>query len=693
MKKILTILTAIILTNCGGGGGGSEPAPVPTPAPAPSTVSFSADVEEIYIHNTATLTWSSANATSCTASGDWEGSKELTGTEELVLKEAKEYTFGMRCNSSTSSAEQSVNIVAISPYVYDERWSERETHLNTLQEHFKNPVGFNLEKIWFNTLSIPNKKFSTKREDYFIEDENFRGTVGYDTWLNFNEKLYFFSCNWHSSLASEGGLKVFILDNGNVEDFIYKEVEGCTHPFNLKNSDGTYTSVFLGVDEGKLGRVDGEPTSPSYIFKPEDNSFIDMNLRLGAHGPSVFDYEQDGDQDIITNDYGTSVTDGFVSGCPPELILRNDGNEIFKPVEIYLPGQPQSGACIGTQSASAFYDEDSNLNVVYTDFDIKDLQDNEWDINLERNIIVTRNPNTFEVIDVVELPQPYNEVNFTDLEFYGPGAAGRWGLSHDPRSTVIDLDYDGDMDIIVSNQSYWREKNAFPQILINHDGEYVDETDERLFNWNIKVGNFHRWNFVDVNNDGYLDISTSDGCDRFFTDIDGNVLDVPAYLGCERRVAINDGDGHFVEIIGPSQIYQITSTQGEVEEHKVGIVRAIFGMHENKNLFWVYLDGKDWRNGYTPDGEAEIFTVSLEGTLSTGPNGIDPAIVGEPGYNEFYYLLHNESAREAVMSGEYENGLEHYIAVGKEAGLLPNAKSTSAVVVESYNSNPQHTIN
>ena len=135
MKKILTILSAIILTNCGGGGGGSEPAPVPTPAPAPSTVSFSADVEEIYIHNTATLTWSSANATSCTASGDWEGSKELTGTEELGLKEAKEYTFGMRCNSSTSSAEQSVNIVAISPYVYDERWSERETHLNTLQEH------------------------------------------------------------------------------------------------------------------------------------------------------------------------------------------------------------------------------------------------------------------------------------------------------------------------------------------------------------------------------------------------------------------------------------------------------------------------------------------------------------------------------------------------------------------------------
>ena len=33
------------------------------------------------------------------------------------------------------------------------------------------------------------------------------------------------------------------------------------------------------------------------------------------------------------------------------------------------------------------------------------------------------------------------------------------------------------------------------------------------------------------------------------------------------------------------------------------------------------------------------------------------------GYNEFYYLLHNDDARESVIAGEYENGLEHFIAV------------------------------
>ena len=52
---------------------------------------------------------------------------------------------------------------------------------------------------------------------------------------------------------------------------------------------------------------------------------------------------------------------------------------------------------------------------------------------------------------------------------------------------------------------------------------------------------------------------------------------------------------------------------------------------------------------------------------------IDPAERGEPGFNEFYYLLHNNKAKEAVLNRTYENGLEHYIAVGKALGYKINA--------------------
>ena len=685
-KNILfVIISTLVLANCGGGGGGgSEPTPVPTPAPAPSTVSFSVDVEEIYIHNAATLTWSSANASSCTASGDWEGSKDLNGSEELTLRIAKEYSFIMTCSSSTSSAEQSVTVTTISPYAHDPDWPETKNIIEILQPEFDNPIGLNMNEIWFKTLSIPKNKFTTTREDIPLDDvDNYRGDVGFDSWRNHDGKVYLMNCNWVAGKASEGAIKIYIYEDGNFLKQIYKEIEGCNHPFNLLNQDGSYTTIFLGVDEGKIGTTDQAPTAPTYIFDFDTEEFTDINLEIGSHGQGVFDYENDGDQDIISNDFGNDVFSN--ARCGPPFILKNDGQGTFTPVRLSLLGQ-ENVACYGTMSAEAFYENDS-LKVVYTDFDISAMPENEWGIEPENNILATYDPDTLEVIAVTQLPTPFNEANFVNLEYYSPNWEGGNGKSHDVRSTAIDIDYDGDMDIIIGNQSYWRESTGIMQLLINNDGTYTDETASRFFNFNIRTGNMHRWNFADVNNDGYLDFISGDGCQRIFTDREGEIMeDVPTNFGCNRKVAINDGTGHFVEIIGGMQIYQIF----EGNEYKTGKVLAIFSMDLNKNFLWAYVDAKGC-NGCN-SAEGEIFTVKLD-KLSTGPNGIDPALVGEPGYNEFYYLLHNEAAREAVIAGEYENGLEHYIAVGKEAGLLPNAKSISAIVVESYNSNPQHSIN
>ena len=94
-----------MLANCGGGGGGgSEPAPVPTPPPAP-TSSISASVESLRINQTAELTWSSTNATSCTASGDWSGDKGSSGTEEVQVVKAGTSTYTINCSGATSSVD------------------------------------------------------------------------------------------------------------------------------------------------------------------------------------------------------------------------------------------------------------------------------------------------------------------------------------------------------------------------------------------------------------------------------------------------------------------------------------------------------------------------------------------------------------------------------------------------------------
>ena len=55
--------------------------------------------------------------------------------------------------------------------------------------------------------------------------------------------------------------------------------------------------------------------------------------------------------------------------------------------------------------------------------------------------------------------------------------------------------------------------------------------------------------------------------------------------------------------------------------------------------------------------------------------------------------MQNPSARTSIQSGEYENGLEHYIAIGKDSGLLPNAKSLTNINVDNYDANPKDSIN
>ena len=693
------ILLLILLTSCGGGGGGGSTDPNPI---VPNvSLSFSSSLSEIYIHNKIVLTWSSSNADFCSASGDWSGTKENNGSEEIVIREARESSFILTCSSSSSSANKNINVTSISPYIYPDHWDEINTYRESLQSVYENPVGINQEEIWFKTFTIPQSRFTTDVSNAFLDDENFRGDVGYDTWINIDNSTFNLNCNWVPQKPSEGAIKIIELIDGVFTNFYYKQIEGCNHPLPLKNADGSFQIVFPGHDEGKLS-ADLAPYAKSYLFNVDTKEFIDMDITLASHGQDIFDYDLDGDDDIITtgtrwfvNDQNSSAN---TKNCGEVGIMQNNGFNDFNLIAIPLPNDvsnpdPANGflpneGCGGAMSADA-YVEDGILFVVYSDFVANDNHTNpNWTIEPEKNVVIKYDVNDLTILEIIELPTPYVESNFKNLEYYGEDQywIGGNGKSHDTNSQFMDIDYDGDKDILISNQSYWYEKTSVLQIIINDNGVYRDETAERLFNWNIRTGNLHQWSFSDINGDGYLDITTTDGCGG---PPSGSGLNLPRNFGCEKKIAINDGTGHFIQIIGPMEIYQIF----ENNEYKTGQLQAIFSLDKDKNLKWTYMTGKGCNDGCYANGDWDVFIASLDSRLSTGPNGIDPSLVGEDGYNEFFYLLHNPSARSAVESGEYENGLEHYIAIGKDQGLLPNAKSLSSIIVESYDSNPKQTIN
>ena len=108
MKFIKTLAILLIVSSCGGGGGGGggggETAPV-TPAP---TVTFSSSTNSVQTGEEFTITWSSTNTSSCTASGSWTGSKSTSGSEKITETTAGSNTYTLECSGAGGSTSKSI---------------------------------------------------------------------------------------------------------------------------------------------------------------------------------------------------------------------------------------------------------------------------------------------------------------------------------------------------------------------------------------------------------------------------------------------------------------------------------------------------------------------------------------------------------------------------------------------------------
>ena len=110
MKKIGVIFfTFIFVVSCGGGGGGGGGS-TPPPNPAPS-VNLSASASEQLVNSNVTLTWSSSNATSCSASGDWSGTKSTSGSEDVTISKAGSNTYSLACSGAGGNRSDAVIVV------------------------------------------------------------------------------------------------------------------------------------------------------------------------------------------------------------------------------------------------------------------------------------------------------------------------------------------------------------------------------------------------------------------------------------------------------------------------------------------------------------------------------------------------------------------------------------------------------
>ena len=106
-KYAFAFISLIVIASCGGGGGGGgggDSAPAnPTP-----TVNLSADPTSVLLGNTSTLTWSSSNASSCSAS--WTSSTSTSGSEAVTISTAGNNNFSISCTGAGGNRSASVTV-------------------------------------------------------------------------------------------------------------------------------------------------------------------------------------------------------------------------------------------------------------------------------------------------------------------------------------------------------------------------------------------------------------------------------------------------------------------------------------------------------------------------------------------------------------------------------------------------------
>jgi len=114
----ITATTTFVLTCSNASGDSSasttvtlqtQPPPPPPPPPSAPTVDLQASATSVPVNGTTNLSWLAGNATSCTASGGWSGTKNVQGSEASPAL-ANTTTFTLTCSGAGGTASDSVTV-------------------------------------------------------------------------------------------------------------------------------------------------------------------------------------------------------------------------------------------------------------------------------------------------------------------------------------------------------------------------------------------------------------------------------------------------------------------------------------------------------------------------------------------------------------------------------------------------------
>lgn len=311
-RNIAAMLAVLItIAGCGGGGGGTPSTSTPvtptvptTPAP---TVTLAISQPKITLGSSATLTWSSTNATSCTASGAWAGTQAISGTSAQTPTAAGSGTYTLTCTGAGGTANQSVSLIVPIPV-------QKSSYLNA-----KN-LG-----ITAQTLPVVDPTFNEGIQNGYAFADFFQdGSLSLVAFTEHDP----LDGSWPPSV--QGKVHFFKKDaSGNWVDKtsgLLSDTAGCILPRKLViadfNNDGL-PDVFATCSGLDVAPYAGE--NYRLLLSQADGTYKNVLLPFSgyAHSASAADVNGDGNVDIVVADMKGQ------GGKTPIYFLMGDGKGGF----------------------------------------------------------------------------------------------------------------------------------------------------------------------------------------------------------------------------------------------------------------------------------------------------------------------------------------------------------------------------
>lgn len=294
------------------------------------TVSFDTDKSFVRINETLTVSWASTNAETCKASGSWQGSKPVTGSERINIKNHGSNEFIIECTNTNSSIKKSATVTTPIPVL---------------------PTSYeNKNSLLFDNTQIPSaRRLGIKLDDSAI-DSNER-SVTFADFFQEGRVSAFVVVSAYKNIHGIPGIpdspgKVYFLDYKDgkwidrTTDLIKDEYERYTcvsssYSIVADFNNDLIPDVFVSCTgyDYDLGINDIEKYKEIYLeyqylyISQPDKTFkrIKLPYKLYGHKASAADINKDGFVDILI----TNQTNLFDITDREPFVLKGNGDGTF----------------------------------------------------------------------------------------------------------------------------------------------------------------------------------------------------------------------------------------------------------------------------------------------------------------------------------------------------------------------------